>query len=108
MKKVIRLDEKDIEKLVKKIIKENDEESNNYMFWQNLKTMKEAIDAMLEMDEDKVDEVLSNGHGWALDHISTSADDVEEVYHFLQQNVSSGHFNIEDDYNEETGSHGRD
>lgn len=118
MRKVIRLNENDIEKLVKKIIKEdkekspcwkgyeaigmktkngkkvpncvpikeNEEHSNNYMFWQNLQTIKEAVDGILEMDREEVDEMLSNGHGWAIDHISTSADDVEEVYHFLEGN----------------------
>ena len=38
---------------------------------------------MLEMDEAKVDSILSNGHNWALDHITTSKDDVEEVFNFL-------------------------
>ena len=96
MKKVIRLNENDIEKLVRKIIKENHEffnkkkkdESNNYMFWQNLQTIKEAVDGMLEMNKEEVDEILSDGHGWALDHLATSADDVEEVYHFLEGNGS--------------------
>ena len=58
-------------------------ESNTYMFWQNLETMKEAIEHMLEMDKDEVNQLLADGHAWALDHIATSADDVEEVYHFL-------------------------
>jgi len=57
--------------------------SNNYMFFENLKTLKHAIDEMLAMDKEKVDQILSDGHGWAIDHISTSTDDVEEVYHFL-------------------------
>ena len=88
MKKLIRLNENDIEKLVKKIIKE-DGGSNNYMFWQNLQTIKEAVDGILGMDKKEVDEMLSNGHGWAIDHISTSTDDVEEVYHFLEGNETS-------------------
>lgn len=122
MKKVIRLSENDIEKLVKKIIKEDKEKSpcwkgyeavgmktkngkkvpncvpikeneeyssNNYMFWQNLQTIKEAVDGILGMDKEEVDKMLSNGHGWAIDHISTSADDVEEVYHFLEGNETA-------------------
>lgn len=67
-------------------IYEDTDGSNNYMFWQNLKTMKGAIDELLSMDESKVDAILSNGHGWALDHIATSADDIEEVYHFIEGN----------------------
>jgi hypothetical protein len=38
---------------------------------------------MLEMDEAKVDAMLSDGHNWAVDHIATSKDDVEEVFNFL-------------------------
>jgi hypothetical protein len=58
--------------------------ANNYMFFQNLKTIKSAVDAMLQMDPMMVDQILSNGHDWANDHITTSKDDVEEVYNFLK------------------------
>lgn len=58
-------------------------ETNNYMFFGNLKTIKRLVDEMLEMDEAKVDSMLTNGHNWALDHIATSKDDVEEVFNFL-------------------------
>lgn len=59
-------------------------ESNNYMFWQNLETIKHSVEEILNMDRNEVNEILSNGHGWAIDHVSTSADDIEEVYHFLE------------------------
>jgi len=55
----------------------------NYMFFGNLKTIKRLVDEMLEMDEAEVDAMLTNGHNWALDHIATSKDDVEEVFNFL-------------------------
>lgn len=55
----------------------------NYMFFGNLKTIKRLVDEMLEMDEAQVDSMLTNGHNWALDHIATSKDDVEEVFNFL-------------------------
>lgn len=57
--------------------------TQNYMFFGNLKTIKRLVDKMLEMDEAEVDAMLSNGHNWALDHIATSKDDVEEVFNFL-------------------------
>lgn len=57
-------------------------ETQNYMFFGNLQTMKRLIDKMLEMDESKIDEILKD-HNWALDHIATSKDDVEEVFNFL-------------------------
>lgn len=59
------------------------QEQQNYMFFGNLKTIKRLVDEMLEMDEAEVDNILSNGHNWALDHIATSRDDVEEVFNFL-------------------------
>jgi hypothetical protein len=67
------------------------EDSNNYMFWQNLKTIVHAANELLNMDCDKVDALLSDGHGWALDHIATSADDVEEVYHFIESSLNDRH-----------------
>jgi hypothetical protein len=72
-------------------LNENMEESNNYMFWQNLKTMVHAANELLNMDYDKVDALLSDGHGWALDHLATSADDVEEVYHFIEGRLNDEH-----------------
>jgi hypothetical protein len=63
-------------------INEN-QEQQNYMFFGNLKTIKRLVDELLEMDEAKVDQILSNGHNWATDHIATSKDDIEEVFNFL-------------------------
>jgi hypothetical protein len=58
-------------------------EVKHYMFFSNLKSMKEKIDAMLAMDAGEVDGMLDDGHDWASDHIATSRDDVEEVYNWL-------------------------
>jgi len=66
-----------------------DAEQQNYMFFQNLETIRDAVDALLNMNPAQVDEMLSNGHAWAVDHITTSADDIEEVYHFLASNSDS-------------------
>ena len=63
------------------------------MFFGNLKTIKRLVDEMLEMDESEVDSILSNGHNWALDHIATSKDDVEEVFNFL-----AGHNDSENEF----------
>lgn len=67
-------------------LKENHEETQNYMFFGNLKTIKRLVDEMLEMDEAEVDAMLTNGHNWAVDHIATSKDDIEEVFNFLAGN----------------------
>ena len=65
-----------------KSLKEH-QETQNYMFFGNLQTMKRLIDELLEMDESMIDEILKE-HNWALDHIATSKDDVEEVFNFLK------------------------
>jgi len=72
-------------------IHEGHGEMQNYMFFQNLHTIKSAIEELLELDPAKVDTILTDGHGWALDHIATSVDDVEEVYHFLSNSIEMGH-----------------
>ena len=81
-------------------IHENHEghELNNYMFFQNLHTLKNAIDEMLELDPHEVDQILTNGHGWALDHIATSVDDVEEVYHFMANSIEMGYHGDEEQH----------
>ena len=68
---------------------ENMEESNNYMFWQNLKNVNDNAAEILGMDMHEVDALLSDGHNWAIEHVITSKDDVEEVYHFLEYNMES-------------------
>ena len=76
--------EKHVKKTAEKLKKSIKEEKDNYMFFQNLKTIKQAVEEMLVMDPNMVDTILSNGHDWANDHISTSKDDVEEVHNFLK------------------------
>lgn len=79
----------------------------NYMFFQNLQTIKAAVDSMLQMDPSEVDKMLSQGHGWAVDHIATSKDDVEEVAGFLSASPTKGFvsgvdtsmYNVGDAYN---------
>ena len=69
-----------IKEELNKVLKEN---TTNYMFFQNLKTIKMMVDKLLTMDKNTIDGILLNGHDWAEDHIATSKDDVEEVYNFL-------------------------
>lgn len=72
-------------------VNENHEggESLNYMFWQNLKTIHHASGELLEMNREQIDAMCANGHAWAVDHVSSSADDIEEVYHFFEANMES-------------------
>lgn len=62
----------------------NEEDKKNYMFFQNLNQIKGQVEELLSMDGSKLDNILSDGHDWASDHITTAKDDVEEVYHFFK------------------------
>lgn len=88
----------------KSMMSENIDESNNYMFWSSLKTIAHASGELLEMDETTVDNILSDGHGWALDHIATSNDDIEEVYHFLANTLNAYNGDTEGGYEDEYGN----
>jgi 8-oxo-dGTP diphosphatase len=70
-------------------LEEGHSEFQNYMFFNNLKTIHHAISELLEMDTKKVDELLSNGHNWAVDHLTSATDDIEEVYHFLEAELNN-------------------
>ena len=81
-----------------------DNESLNYMFWQNLKTIHHASGELLEMNHEQIDEMCANGHAWAVDHIGSSADDIEEVYHFFEGNLNEYDGETEGGYEDEYGS----
>jgi len=66
-------------------IEHHDEQ--NYMVFENLKTIKRLVDVLLELDENKVDEIITRGHDWAADHISAAKVNVEQVFDFLINNT---------------------
>ena len=68
---------------VKESLSEGHEGIENYMFFSNLKTIKNCIDKMMALDPASVDQMLSAGHDWANDHVATSKDDIEEVCNWL-------------------------
>lgn len=68
-----------IKEEIRSILNEGEHDQQNYMFFQNLHTIKRMVEKMLALNPQEVDALLSNGHAWAVDHISTSADDVGEV-----------------------------
>ena len=66
-------------------------EQKNYMFFSNIENIQSMCQSIMEMNENDVDAILSE-HNWALDHIATSADDIEEVYQFLKTHKPSSQF----------------
>jgi hypothetical protein len=71
-----------------------EELEENDMLTQNLKNMKDDADEILSMDKGELKKKL-RGHDWALDHISTSTDDTEEVADFLT--TEEGYIALGDD-----------
>jgi hypothetical protein len=65
-------------------------EKSEYMFFGNLETIKRAVDSLLELDPEEVEMILQDGHAWAIDHIATSKDDIEEVAGFLMNKLAAG------------------
>jgi len=54
-----------------------------YMFFGNLTQIHRQIGKLLELDENKIDELLGDGHDWAEDHMSTAKESIDQVFEFL-------------------------
>jgi translation initiation factor 2 alpha subunit (eIF-2alpha) len=62
------------------------EETENYMFFQNLQTMKSCIDELLDMNESDIDAMLSK-HDWASDHVSSAKTSLEQVCDWIKNSI---------------------
>ena len=90
VKKIVRLTESDLTRIVKRVVKENEmteEGSNRYMFFSNLQQMKRQCEYLLDFDEEQVEEILNNGHDWAQDHISEAKNNMDQVFDFLMNEI---------------------
>jgi hypothetical protein len=87
MKKIVKLTESDLNRIIKKVINEQEVEQTNYMFFSNLKQMKRQIEMIMEMDPDMIDSIIQNGHDWADDHISEAKTNMDQVFDFLKNEM---------------------
>ena len=97
MKKIIKLNESGINKLVNKVLKEmgddmivdssDNERSDRYMFFSNLEQIRRQCDMLLDMDQDTIESVLENGHDWAQDHIAEAKNNMDQVFDFLMNEI---------------------
>jgi len=76
MKKLENVKKKHISKLV-------EQKTGNYMFFSNLEQIKRQCELLLEIDENKVNEILNNGHDWADDHITVAKENLDQVFDFM-------------------------
>jgi hypothetical protein len=90
VKKIVRLTESDLTRIVKRVVEENEmtEEGNNrYMFFSNLQQMKRQCEYLLDFDENQIEVILNNGHDWAQDHISEAKNNMDQVFDFLMNEI---------------------
>ncbi len=97
MKKIIKLNESGIDKLVRRVLNEMDndymgdikdnERTDRYMFFSNLEQIRRQCDMLLDMDHNMVESILDNGHDWAQDHIAESKNNMDQVFDFLMNEV---------------------
>jgi vacuolar-type H+-ATPase subunit H len=96
MKNTVKLTESDLNRIVKKVLKEQDEAQINYMFFSNLEQIKRQCEMMLEMDPNKLDEIIQDGHDWADDHISEAKNSIDQVFDFFKNEMSKEYIDYED------------
>lgn len=89
---------KNLESVIKKVLKEESEKhSSRYMFFSNLEQMKRQCEMLLEMDQDKIESILENGHDWAQDHIAEAKNNMDQVFDFLKNEMEGDHDYEEDE-----------
>lgn len=94
MKKIVKLTEKDISKLVHKVLKE--QESPNYMFFSNLEQLIRQANLLLELDPQVIDEILLGGHDWASDHVTVAKENLDQVFDFMMNEIKGKDHNDDD------------
>jgi len=87
MKKIIKLNESTIQKLVKRVLQE--QKNERYMFFSNLEQMKRQCEMLLDLDESQIESILDNGHDWAQDHISEAKNNMDQVFDFLMNETKN-------------------
>ena len=72
-----------IDRIIKRVLKEEEQMSSRYMFFSNLQQMRRQCDLLLDLDQEMVESILENGHDWAQDHISEAKNNMDQVFDFI-------------------------
>jgi hypothetical protein len=68
----------------KKSVKEGDDNmTENYMFFSNLKQMHRQIEFLMQIDPQVIESILQNGHDWADDHVTVAKENMDQVFDFI-------------------------
>jgi hypothetical protein len=89
MSRIVKLTEKDITKLVNKVLKEQEQETENYMFFGNLQQIHRQCEMLLKMNPQELDNIIKNGHDWADDHVSEAKNNMDQVFDFFMNETRS-------------------
>lgn len=63
------------------------ENANNYMFFGNIKLINKMVRELISMDQNHIDNILSDEHDWAEDHIATAKENIQQVYELLKSKI---------------------
>jgi hypothetical protein len=96
-----------LNRIIRKVLMEQESRSNRYMFFSNLEQMRRQCDMLLEMDQNEIEEILNNGHDWAQDHISEAKNNMDQVFDFLKNEMEGDRDYEEDDEEEDMIEEGR-
>jgi septation ring formation regulator EzrA len=100
MRKVIKLKESDLLKLIRTKLQEQ-RDTPNYMFFNNLEQIQRQIKDLESLPKEVIEKFLQNGHDWADDHVSKAKENLDHVYEFIMNELSSaGDIPESDDLNE--------
>lgn len=100
MKKVVKLKESDLIKLVEQVIElggneitqtDGYERQDRYMFFSNLEQMQRQCGLLLDLNHQEIDELLDNGHDWAQDHIAEAKNNLDQVFDFIMNETKRYH-----------------
>jgi hypothetical protein len=72
-----------IERIIRKVLREEERGSSRYMFFSNLQQMRRQCDLLLDLDQEMVESILENGHDWAQDHIAEAKNNMDQVFDFI-------------------------
>lgn len=77
----MKITESKIKSVLRNFIQE--QENERYMFFSNLEQMRRQCGILLDMDESMIEQILTNGHDWAQDHIAEAKNNLDQVFDFL-------------------------
>jgi septation ring formation regulator EzrA len=87
MKKIVKLTESDLQRLVNRVIQEADHDNDRYMFFSNLEQIKRQADMLLDMDKEVLHQIIENGHDWAQDHVASAKENMDQIFDFFMNEI---------------------